>query len=598
MRKLTALSMVFFCAFLSCKTSEIISPASNINGVLTEEQLTDEIQIQSNQLVHLFAKLIENDSIKTEIILLAGKGLGNYYWVPLEKLAINLKNKYGIILNDKANNFLLDYYDLEPGIDHYTNYINSAIAKGLSPHLYIPNLEKFVITNSEQEEDGMLDVDINSASNLKLEHIINYQLFDEGTSYFSSTIYSKNNFTETSIQLGYPCDYPVMFVTYRIVNIIDFTPCDYDNNTTVYSCIFHDERCKICEETQPHNNNVNIFNLTPPVGAIEMRINIDRFSDDYSCYNDKIYPLTIEATKESFGFLKTIPNLDYFHPITGTVISGYTNMKNIITRNPIYVKNLMNNQFYNANKISLCLTSNDFRVLGDAIGQNVLGAGIYRVTRLNGLPYYFVFPGNVYGSMMFNSGADGVVEYNLNDNNSQTCNNPLVKSLQEEMNVSSICRFCGPTNNSLGVEVKDVASNSLSDLINFWYNNSISVGIVLEAVNSRTPNQNILTFNSDAASNNNCINPPANMTLVAQLTKNGDEFDQLKYFTVNNGLVFFNSGTSFYIEVSVSFLDGNSINQCGTINAISNSSGGQLKAAAIFPRGNLNSLNINIYKIN
>ncbi len=45
-------------------------------------------------------------------------------------------------------------------------------------------------------------------------------------------------------------------------------------------------------------------------------------------------------------------------------------------------------------------------------------------------------------------------------------------------------------------------------------------------------------------------------------------------------------------------MDGSYINICGIINAISNSTNGTLKGAAIFPRGNLNSLSVKIYKIN
>ncbi len=518
--------------------------------------------------------------------------------MPLQKLSQNLADKYGIVLSEEANRFLVNHYGLDPTIDHYNNYINNAIAKGLSPHIFIPNLNNFVQSNPEQEEDGMLNISYNSAKGLNIENVVNYQLYIDGMNHFSSTRFSQNNFVDASIEIDFPCENPVMFISYRIVNMIDFSPCDGLNNSVLYNCVFHESVCKICTETQPHNNTVNIINKAEAVGAIEMRINLNRVSPDNICFNYNNYNPKIFSNKQSFGFLATVPNLDYYHPLNGTSISNHTNVKNKIIRKPITFINLETDVFYDVNQISLCEVSNDFRVFGDAPNENILGAGIYKITRLNGLPYYFVFPGNIYGSMMFNSGADGIVEYNLNGNESQVCNNQTVRSLQEEMNITTLCRFCGPTNNSLGIEYKDVASNDLNTLVDFWYGDALSVGIVLEAVNSRTPNQNIITFQGGLTPNTTCISPPPNKTLVAELTKIGDEFDQLKYFTINNNLTFYNAGTSFYIEADVTFLDGKFINSCGIITAATNFSNAQLKAAAIFPRGNLSNLNVKIYKIN
>lgn len=528
----------------------------------------------------------------------AGRGMEGYYWVPLQKLASNLYDKYNIVLSDRVNNFLYNYYSLgDADADYFANYIDNALNNGFAPHIVIPNLSSFVDPDPEPEGNGLLNIGYDEAKVLPVLYFVDYQLYDDEANYFVATKFISGNFHTSTIIKSTPCESPVMFVSYRILNMIDFSPCDGLNNKVVYNCIFHEPICKICEETQSHNGFVDFTSVTSPVGDVEMRINQNTLFDTY-CYNDNIYHPSITQLTASFGFMSTIPNLDYYHPIEGTVQSGFKNMTNKITRHPINYYNAWDDKYYDVNQISLCLKQNDFRVFGQGLTNNIIGGGIYKITRLNGVPYYFVWPGNVYGSMMFVSGADGVVEYNLNGAINQVCNNSLIQSVQEDLSVSSLCRFCGPTYNSLGIELEDVASNNLNTLIDFWYADALSIGIVIEATDSPTPTQNIITFQGGLTSNSTCSSPPSNKTLVAQLTKSGDVFDQLKYFTINNNLSFYNAGTSFYIEADVTFADGKFINSCGTITAATNGSNGQLKAAAIFPRGNLSVLDVRVYKIN
>lgn len=588
--------LIVLSVLFGCKSTEIVNPA-NVMSNNTDLSYSSDILTESNQLVHAFAKLCENDSIRTEIIMIAGRGMEGYYWVPLQKLVKNLYDKYGIVLSERVNSFITNYYGLNNNTDYYSNYINNAYNKGYAPHILIPNLKKFVESVDQEDVNGLLDITYSEAKQIPIQNFVDYQLYDNEVNYYMATRFTSGNFSTSTITKLTPCESPVMFLSYRIANMIDFSPCDGLNNKVVYNCIFHEFLCKICLETQPHNNVVNTISNSAPVGDVEMRINQNVLFDQ-SCYNDKIYHSSITLSEESFGFLATIPNLDYYHALDGTVQSGFKNKKNRITKYPIKYYSEWTSKFYDVNQASLCVKQNDFRSLEHSLSENALGGGIYKLSRLNGLPYYFVWPGQINGSMMFVSGADGVVEYNIHGDISQKCNNPDVRSVQEELNVSTLCRFCGPTNNSLGIELEDVASNNLDDLVDFWYADALSVGIIIEATDSPTPTQNIITFQGGLTSNSTCSSPPSNKTLIVELSKSGDVFDQLKYFTINNNLSFYDAGTSFYIEVDVTFADGKFINSCGTITAATNSSNGQLKAAAIFPRGNLATMSIKVYKIN
>jgi hypothetical protein len=199
-----------------------------------------------------------------------------------------------------------------------------------------------------------------------------------------------------------------------------------------------------------------------------------------------------------------------------------------------------------------------------------------------------MFPGHIPGGMFWINGADNIVAYDINSNGNY-CNNSYL-SIQESFSLAPSCDFCN--NNIFGLSDNYFVNTSLNFLMNYWNKDTIIVGIAKSYNSSIMPKQNYAKFGPGITS---CNINFSNKVKVAELKYYSD--NSIDHYMPFNNQLTYNPGTVFYIKIEATFASGNSINNCTTIttNSIYNSSGDLLRAVSLFPRGNITSMNIEIY---
>lgn len=585
MNKLFLNLNVIFCIgillFNSCKSTELVP--TKLNNESSEVFFNPKLNSDSKLMELALLKILQNDTIKKEVVMLTSSGLDSYYWISFEKLESSLLEKYSIDFSTLLYNVITKELFESVSTDFYRDYLELTRAEGYIPHLVFPNLDK--ITNRQVDTNGVLHIsntDINTITKISTS-----SYFEDNPNVIIHSIEGES-IVENKIDLKKDYDIPLIIIAYRVIDPCIYPGCDIEN-TLIRNCIVSDISCRMCNNSSNNNisNNGSGFFGSHEI-TIKLLTNNNSSFNDGGCYSYEYNGPLLTAppfNTRTYGMLTTVPNFDYY-------LSEYEFGKSQKTRLPImhFTGNSLNN-VKSGNSLTLCYVDNYFHSYNDQIENNkVLGGGIYKIKRFNAPSLYFAFPGHVLGGMFWLSGPDNSITYNLNINN-EICNLGQTR-IQNEFKYTSGCEFC--KNNIFGLSDKYFINTDLGFLQNYWNRDTIIVGIAKNPNFIKMPIDNIIKFSTSSPT---CNQNVANKILVAELRLENNLLDNYKTF--NENLTYL-PGTQFYLTINASFGNTSTINSCGFINTnqLYNSAGDLLKAVSVFPRGQLTELEIKVYKLN
>jgi hypothetical protein len=591
--------------YFSCKSEDLVTKPSSFNNNVynTSYEIEDDINIINKALVIL----CKNDTIRGSIFEMCAKGVENYFWVSFESLNNELFSNYKIDFFKLINSEFHDKYKLDTSKINIENFLLKFREIGYNPHIVVPNLEK--LTNKQLNENRFIDLSVDESRMLTNPLVSSYTHSTNYTNNLNCIKFENNRLVNLTINKDRVCEYIIIYVAMRIVDPFDSNPCDNNgNNRAVYNCAFRYPLCSICEEKYPHNSTITqSSNGLPGQAEIILKLkNINSGTEpNFPCYSEftpeigHVFDLGSNKIFDTFGYLASTNGLTYYN----SKLSDPININNSVYYNTILEESTLPigilkydgniTEKVNCTKTTICSSEIDFHSKGNFTNVNELAGGIYSVSRLNGLPYYFYYPGHLTGSILYISGPDNIINYDLIGGNPSVdfCSNGFqILALQESFKYSSSCKYCTPSYNSLNLDPTYFLNTNKNYLLDYWYKDALNVAISYSVTNDKTPEANIIEF-VGGDGNSNCNLSISNKTLIATFNKRGNEIDQFKHFNI-----FENSGANFFIEANVQFKSGKVIRNCGVINTVLSNK--KLKGAAIVPRGNISSLIVNVYKIN